>query len=298
MKIRKMKIYALSLAGMLLINICLLQITVAQNKKEPVSVDDAALITNIKKQAETAIKNKDWTSMKAKELKETDRAEAVLPQAEKKLLSAEEIYERCSKGVIIVGRGNDNKVGPSIASGAILNEEGVCITNYHVLKDLIESTSASKSNDSITFFISTMDGKVFPVTDILSYSKAGDAAIFKIDARGEKLPAIPLGLSAKTGSKVYTISHPSGRHYFYSEGIVARNASGGKTGPDAERMEITADYARGSSGGPIVDSYGSLIGMVSSTSSIYYDRKEQKNLQMVIKSAIPISTIKRLFTSN
>ena len=36
-------------------------------------------------------------------------------------------------------------------------------------------------------------------------------------------------------------------------------------------MQITADYARGSSGGPILDREGNLVGLVSSTSPVYYD---------------------------
>ena len=35
-------------------------------------------------------------------------------------------------------------------------------------------------------------------------------------------------------------------------------------------MGVTAEYARGSSGGPVMDDAGNVIGMVSSTNSIYY----------------------------
>jgi hypothetical protein len=34
-------------------------------------------------------------------------------------------------------------------------------------------------------------------------------------------------------------------------------------------MQITADYARGSSGGPIIDPYGNAVGMVASTSPVF-----------------------------
>lgn len=301
MNITKLKTHTLSIAGTLLINSCLLLTAAAQNTQTLGSVDDASLLSKIEKQADAAMNNKEWAIGKlrnnVKDLKETDRPKIVLPKAGDKLLSSEEIYEKRSKGVIMVGTyyncGNCSKMHTSLASGAVLNENGICITNYHVLEGIIEASESSKSRDSIAF-ISTIGGKIFPITDILSYSKAGDAVIFKIDTKGEKLTAIPFGVSAKTGSKVHAITHPNGFHYFYSEGVVARNVNYGKQGPDGDRMEITADYAKGSSGGPILDSYGNLIGMVSTTRSIYYEDKDQKNLQMVIKSTIPVSTMKRL----
>jgi hypothetical protein len=54
-------------------------------------------------------------------------------------------------------------------------------------------------------------------------------------------------------------------------------------------MQITADYARGSSGGPIIDQAGNLVGLVSSTSPVLYTDNAaakgtttgQANLQMV-----------------
>lgn len=302
MKTKELKKHALSLAGALLINSYLVFTAGAQNTPTPVSVDDSGLMSVIEKKADAAMGNKDWSMSKLRNnltgLKESDRATAVLPKAGNKLMSSEEIYEKRAKGVIVVGTyyncGNCSKMHTSLASGAILNEDGICVTNYHVLEDIIEGRAASINRDSLAF-VSTIDGRIFPIIDILSYSKAGDAAVFKIDTKGEKLSTVPLGASAKTGSKVHAITHPNGRHYFYSEGVVARNVSNAKRGPDADRMEITADYAKGSSGGPIFDSYGNLVGMVSTTSSVYYEDKPQKNLQMVVKSTIPVSTVKRLF---
>jgi hypothetical protein len=67
-------------------------------------------------------------------------------------------------------------------------------------------------------------------------------------------------------------------------------------------MQITADYARGSSGGPILDREGNLIGLVSSTSPVYYDSpagaKDGKaaapNLQMVRHNCVTARAIREL----
>ena len=58
-------------------------------------------------------------------------------------------------------------------------------------------------------------------------------------------------------------------------------------------MSVTADFARGSSGAPIFDGLGNVVGMVASTISVYYDDEDgrQKNLQMVLKNCVPARCI-------
>ena len=64
----------------------------------------------------------------------------------------------------------------------------------------------------------------------------------------------------------------------------------------APRMAITADYAKGSSGAPVLNSEGEVVGMVSATNSIYYTREkgQNQNLQMVVKLCIPVAAISKL----
>ncbi|OOG19734.1 hypothetical protein BWD42_07475 [Sphingobacterium sp. CZ-UAM] len=99
-------------------------------------------------------------------------------------------------------------------------------------------------------------GKVYSLKEILAYSKESDLAIFRVDNRGEKLAHLSLGDAAQVGARVCAITHPNMFCYYYSEGVVARNVSEGSD--QSRRMEITADYARGSSGGPIFNSFGQV----------------------------------------
>jgi S1-C subfamily serine protease len=61
-------------------------------------------------------------------------------------------------------------------------------------------------------------------------------------------------------------------------------------------VSITADYARGSSGGPVLNDRGEVIGIVKSTQPIFYRMVEGKgeNLQMVIKLCIPSAKLLKL----
>jgi serine protease Do len=64
-------------------------------------------------------------------------------------------------------------------------------------------------------------------------------------------------------------------------------------------MEITTDYGAGSSGGPVLDKYGNLIGIVSATVPVGKDMKNSIGKdwyfqQMVIKQTIPVSALMSL----
>lgn len=286
---------------MVVLFVCLLitQTLYAQSHLDIVTVNDRSLIEKIKKQIlELKKENKvNIEQLKANivDLKNSDKVSVSLPAANVKVLTPETIYEKCSKGTLIVGLdyncGNCHEVHNSFSSGVILTETGICITNHHVLENLIKKDTKRDS----AYYVSTVDGKVFPIIDILSYSEEADIAVFKINTMGQKLQPLSLGSPALTGSTVYALTNPVNNFYFFSTGMVSRNVSYKANEPMLNRMEITADYAKGSSGGPILDNKGNLIGIVSTTRSVYYEEKPQKNLQMVFKSVIPVSSIKTIF---
>ncbi|MFT4550277.1 MAG: serine protease Do [Verrucomicrobiales bacterium] len=181
-----------------------------------------------------------------------------------------------------------NKWHGNIAGGFVISEDGVAVTNYHVME-------AAKAG---AFGAMTTDGKVYQVEEILAASKADDLAIVKLAGNGFK-PA-PLVADTPVGSKVIAITHPQGRFYSVSEGIISRYyRQSERKGSGPERVAITADFAKGSSGSPVFSENGDVIGVVASTNSIYYDREKdgsQKNLQMVIKSCIPTRAILNLLS--
>ena len=160
-----------------------------------------------------------------------------------------------------------------------MTADGVAVTNYHVMEN--ERAGA--------FGAMTADGSMFAVSEVLAASKKDDLALVRLE--GEKFHPIPVSLGDGVGSEVRVISHPDGRYFSYSEGVIARYFTDRKN--RAPRMQITADYARGSSGSGVFSEAGALTGLVSATTSIYYHQsKEQKdNLQMVIKSCIPVAAI-------
>lgn len=163
----------------------------------------------------------------------------------------------------------------TLASGVIVDPNGVIATNHHV--------AAGATAEAMG--VMTADGRFFPVIEVLATSKDNDVALLRVNAKG--LTALPVRDNLGAGAAIYCYSHPANNFGCFSDGIVTRYCRLG----EAERngavfMQITADFARGSSGGPIVDQQGNLVGLVSSTQPVYYDTTTAKgapqtNLQMV-----------------
>ena len=67
-------------------------------------------------------------------------------------------------------------------------------------------------------------------------------------------------------------------------------------GQPVDAVAVTADYARGSSGAPVLNGQGQVVAVVSSTESIYYteDGQRQRDFQMVFRTCIPTSNLLRM----
>jgi serine protease Do len=219
-----------------------------------------------------------------------------LPRNKKKL-SSREIARRGKESLLMICKySSDGNAFEKVLIGAsaiVLSEDGVCATNYHVLEPMIDASLRLNRTDSI-MFVATESGKIYPITSILTYNKEGDLALFKIDPTRDKLTPVAIGNDAPVGSTVHALTNPYEFLYYYAQGVVSRNVATDINDPFGNRMEITADYAKGSSGGAILDDTESLVGMASYTYSLYYNEQAQTGLQMVIKKAIPVSSLLRV----
>ena len=156
-----------------------------------------------------------------------------------------------------------------------------------------------KNDKAGAFGALTVNGQIYPIDKVVASSQKDDLAIVKLI--GSNFKPVALRANAPVGSDVTVISHPEGRFYTVSRGIVSRYylQRGGKE-KGSNRIAITADFAKGSSGSPVFDNTGSVIGVVAATNSIYYNKIEgiERNLQMVVKSCIPTSSILKLLNSD
>jgi tetratricopeptide (TPR) repeat protein len=134
-------------------------------------------------------------------------------------------------------------------SGFFINPDGDIITNRHVLE------GASRAD------VITSEGKVYTIQKVVSEDVEGDLILVSLDLKGDK--AQPLIVSSKipeVGERIIAIGTPLGLEKTVSDGIVSavREMPGfGKI------IQITAPISPGSSGGPVVDMRGEVIGIAT-----------------------------------
>lgn len=187
-----------------------------------------------------------------------------------------EIFKNASPAIVYIT--TQAATGESyLGSGFIVHASGIVVTNYHVV------SSARKIN------VKLKDGSIYPVTSIIYYDPDPnhDICILKIDCLS--LPVVPLG-DAKTlqvGEKIYCIGNPLGLEYSFSDGIL----SGIRDSEGVKWLQFTAPVAPGNSGGPIINSRGEVMGMVT-----FLIRSAQNlNFALAIDEIKPyISTVPKL----
>ena len=177
-------------------------------------------------------------------------------------LDGAEIYRRGAQAAVLIGASHKcakcSKWHNTLASGFAVAADGIIATNHHV----------AATADAEAMGVMTADGRFFPVREVLAADKAHDVALLRVDA--EDLAFLPLRDDATAGSPVRCYSHPANSFGFISEGIIARYFRMNEPERNGSVfMQITADWARGSSGGPVMDAFGNAVGMVASTSPVF-----------------------------
>jgi S1-C subfamily serine protease len=212
-----------------------------------------------------------------------------------------EVHELARKSVCVVGayyRCSECKEWHfDAASGFALSTDGAVATAWHVLEPA--------EHRGETFFVVVQpDGAVHAVRKVLAADAAADVCVLATDARG--LEPLPLRPAARVGERVYCLSHPDHRFGFFSEGLIARwfvhreplpeaAAATPSARPAIPMFEVTLDFARGSSGAPILDAAGNAVGVAQATQTVVHDEDaEHPDVQMVLKLATPAAALRSL----
>ena len=211
-----------------------------------------------------------------------------LPPPGREKLNVEEVAAQARAGTLVVAYLHLCKKCPNYhvtaGAGIVLTADGVIATCHHLVDDA----------EARVFVAMTGDGRCFPVQAVLASSPTNDVVLLKLDLGGASLTPLPLEDDAPVGSRVFVLGHPESHYYTFTEGIVARHFTGQAETGAAQMMSITAEFAPGSSGCPILNERGNVVGMADNIVRAGYDSKKAHGASIVFKHCRPSSAIRAL----
>lgn len=221
----------------------------------------------------------------------SDKLAPIIPHQDTgRKLTSEQIYASARKSVVVIGgisaRRRSSQWSGSYATGFVIRADGIVVTNAHVIEAFANTKAIAVMTD---------DGRVFPVVSVLAADRRNDVAVVKVDA--EDLYPLPIARDINVGATVYCLSHPAldcagteNAFYTFTQGIVsAKLRLPIESDEPINVLAITADYAQGSSGGPILNENGAVVGMVCHTLSLCAG--DAGSPQMTWKMARPAGSI-------
>lgn len=168
----------------------------------------------------------------------------------RKELSAREIVERYKPAIVRIENDMGAQIG--VGTGFLVSPEGRIATNLHVIA----------GGGALTVKLS--DGSEHVVHRVVAVDANRDLAVIEIDAPA-KMPTVPLGNSdvVVPGDAVVAIGNPMRLDFTVSDGLIS------SVRPIEEDviLQISAPISQGSSGGPLFNSFGEVIGVATMVSS-------------------------------
>ena len=167
--------------------------------------------------------------------------------------SIKELAKTYGEGVVLV------QTPGGLGSGFIINDRGMCVTNYHVVE--------RETRIATTMFVAiegnSLTRRRIEDVKILALNPFFDLALIQIPKQKD-FKFKPVFLAAKDdyreGDEVFAIGNPLGLERSVSQGIVStrnRNVRG------LVYIQTTAQINPGNSGGPLFNSSGQVVGVTN-----------------------------------
>lgn len=260
---------------------------------------------------------------KVKEQSKRTTCELTLPPVSTQKLTSRELWQRARDSHIRVGWlylcKDCDKWHLNLSGGYAITADTVA-TCAHVtapLEDMREGYLVAADEEE----------NLLAISEVLASNRALDAAIVRI--KDGHLTPLPLGQDVVPGDTVVCFSDPMGRRGYYSQGMVNRfvkrpflkkrevepaesgttltssSGASGKKAPAPESpiwMEVSTDWAPGSSGSAVLDVYGNSVAHVSEIEPILEDAQpnakrteaRSRGTLMIFHDAITVGSVLNL----
>ncbi|MCY4408949.1 MAG: trypsin-like peptidase domain-containing protein, partial [Caldilineaceae bacterium] len=189
-----------------------------------------------------------------------DIDERGLDIAERRLV---DLYKRVAPAVVTVTthvqrRGFFAELVPreGFGSGFVIDDDGHILTNFHVIEGA--QHIEVEFEEGVTF-----------AAEVVGHDSRFDLALLKIDAPPELLQAVEFGSSAglQVGQRAVAIGNPFGKYRrSLTTGVISgleRTLEAGGDRYVGGIIQIDAAINQGNSGGPLLDSSGRVIGIIT-----------------------------------
>ena len=160
-------------------------------------------------------------------------------------LPAEDIAEKALAATVYLEMKDKNGKTLGIGSGFFV-KSNLIATNYHVIEGAAKGTAK-------------LVGKytTYNIEGVTATDKTNDLALLKVTAYGIKPLSLGDSDAVRIGATVYVAGNPKGLEGTFSDGIISSR----RDKDTKERLQMTAPISPGSSGGPVINRKGEVIGI-------------------------------------
>lgn len=179
-----------------------------------------------------------------------------------------EIAAKVMPSVMLIVALDEAKEPIGFGSGFVITD-GIVATNAHVVENSYFSVCKPVNDENL-----------FNVDEVVAFNKFLDVAVLRVS--GLKKPPLVLGDSESVhiGEPIYAVGNPEGLEGTFSVG----NVSAFREQEGQRFIQITAPISPGSSGGPVLNAKGEVVGIATAQMG------EGQNLNF----AVPISILRQL----
>ena len=160
-------------------------------------------------------------------------------------LSAEDIAEKALVATVYLEMKDKNGKTLGIGSGFFV-QPNLIATNYHVIEGAAKGTAKLVGKHT-----------TYNIEGVTATDKVNDLVLLKVTAYGIKPLSLGNSDTVRIGETVYVASNPKGLEGTFSDGIISSR----RDKDPKERLQMTAPISPGSSGGPVLNCKGEVIGV-------------------------------------
>lgn len=178
----------------------------------------------------------------------TPNTAGTAPAVSRASLTPREIAHRSLPSVVMLALETERVDAIKYGSGFFVAPD-VVATNFHVIENTINGYVKIVGKEPI-----------YEILGLVGIDRSNDLALVKVKGiRGAQLP-IGNSNSLAIGDEVFAVGNPKGLEGTFSQGIVSSIRQDGKESV----IQITAAISHGSSGGPILNTQGEVVGIAFS----------------------------------